>query len=212
MTHRVPKSRVGPDFAAAVAAHALEMRNWRAHMKRVGEDEKNGVTDPLLRHVAYPRPMSHPMVEAAVNENDVADFEIVDDGPTPEQALAAKRNDLFAAVSRAEIEAIAMIVPPGKARSFAFRETDIRNTDAKAYEKPGVLAKAASAIGITKPADILAEIEKNRPAEDTKFLADQADRRRRVAAIERAAAQMHSDIEDLTLDTVDAWKMPPFPT
>jgi hypothetical protein len=214
MTYRIAKSQIFPGFEVAIAAHAKEMRDWRAHMIRVREDENNGVTG-IDRHVAHPRPGAHPLVEAAVNENDVADYEIVDDGPTPEQILTSKKNNLMNDVSVAEASAIAAISPPlGKQRLLSMRENDIRVADGKIMDeiqRPGLLAAAAVAVGISKPVDTMAEVLRRRPAEDTKFLEEQADRRERTSKINRAAAQMHSDIEDLTLETIDAWKMPPFP-
>ena len=63
----------------------------------------------------------------------------------------------------------------------------------------------------TKTFDANAEILKRRPPEDTKFIQQQIDLRNRISKISRAAAQMHSDIEDLTIDNIDSWKIPDFP-
>lgn len=191
---KIPKSRIWTSFAADVAAHAKEMGDWRAHMKRVDADEKNGVTG-IAKHMAHPRPSAHPLVESAVNEHDVADFEIVDDGPTSAQRLAAKKAELLGRVSQAERAAVNAVLPIGKRRLFDMREQDIRS----GIVQPSVLGKIKNAI---------AGSGKSIPQEDEQFLADQQARREAAAVITRKAAQAHHDIEDLTLDNIDTWQLP----
>lgn len=213
MTCRIPRSAIAPGFEVAVAAHALDMRNWRTQEAAVAADRAAGV-EPAKRHVSYQRPSAHPAVMASVNENDAADYAIVEDGPTPTQVLQAKKSALLMATAHAEADAIAAVVPAGKRRLMNLRENDIRAADATfaASQTPrNVVAKAAEAVGIVKSIDIAAQVEANRPAADTAFLADQAKRRASIEAIQRAAAQMQSDIEDLTPGNVDAWVMPKFP-
>jgi hypothetical protein len=213
MTYRVLKSQIQADFEVAVAAHALEMRNWRAHMASVRADEGKPDLPAIERHVAYPRPSAHPLVEAAVNENDVADYEVVNDDPTPMQVLQSKKNDLLRAVSAAEAAAIAAIVPLGKRRALNLRENDIREADAKLsaeLSKQGVIRTIAKATGLSATVDVGAEIDRRRAPEDTKHLLEQVERRRRINETERAAAQAHHDIEDLTLETIDSWQLPDF--
>lgn len=199
MTMKILKSAIAgiPDFPGAAAAHAVEMKHWRAHMQRVKDDEANGVTG-IDKHMPHPRPNAHPIVESAVDENDELDFEIVDDGPTPEQILAAKKAVLLRAVGEAEQLAKQEIVPPGKARLLDLREFDIM----AGQPRVGMLKKVAVAVG-------LASMETFSP-EDQKHLDEQADRRQRMAAVDRQAAQAMHDIENLTLETIDAWKMPTF--
>lgn len=211
MTHKVPKSAMGPHFAVAAASHALEMKNWRAHMARVAADEKAGVIG-IEKHAPYPRPTHHPLVEAAVNENDEVDYVVEDDGPTPAQILEAQKAKLIADVGSAERAAIEAVVPLGKQRSFNIRENDIRVADAKfAPPKRSLLEAAKTSVGLAPKVDITAEIEKARPPADTQFLADQQARRTKVEMILRAGAVMLSEIDDLTAETIDAWKMPDFP-
>jgi hypothetical protein len=211
---KIAKSQLPPGFDVMVAAHAHEMKNWRAHMARVADDEKNGVTG-IDRHVSYPQPEAHPMVAAAVNENDEPDYEIVDDGPTPAQIFEAKKAALLNAVSQAEFAAIEAVVPMGKRRMFAYRETAILAADqqlaaALAPAPPGLLQSLATKIGLVdqEPVDIVSDVAAQRAPEDTQFLAEQEERRQKIAAIELAAAQAHHDIEDLTPETIDAWQMP----
>lgn len=210
MTYRVAKSQMFDGFEARVAAHAFEMKHWRGHMAQVAEDQKNDV-EPMKRHVAHPRPASHPLVEACVNENDLADYEIVDDGPSAEQILDDQKEHLIGQISIAERDAIVAVVPAGKQRLFDIRELDIRQADSKIIselQKPGFVAAALAAVGIAKMIDFSIELPKRRPAEDTRFLGEQTARRERIVAIQRKAAQAHHDIEDLTADTIGAWVMP----
>jgi hypothetical protein len=215
---KIPKSQTDliPGFEAEVAAHAFAIKSWRSHMQRVADDEKNGVTG-IDKHWPLHRPIAHPQVAQAVNENDEAAYEIIDDGPTLAQILAAKKMELTTKVSAAEQDAIAQVAPLGKRRLFNLRESDIRNADAAvaakigAEQQKGIVASLTS-IFQSKPFDMDAAVTEARASEDTQHLADQDDRRRRVGEIERIAAQAHHDIEDLTIETVDGWTSPVFPT
>lgn len=194
------------DLPAAAAAHAVEMKNWRAHQRRVAEDEKNGVPKERA-HWPQPQPRAHPAVERAVDENDEANFEIVDD------TLPMKKAALMAEVSRSEHEAILAVVPVGKRRAFDIRERDILAADHRLRSEintgnGGIIRK------VTGQQLSIEEIERavvdaRHPA-NTKHLADQATRRERIAEIERKAAQAHHDIEDLTAETIGGWKPPTF--
>jgi hypothetical protein len=199
-------------FSVAAAAHAAEMKTWRAHMARVADDQKNDV--PIeRRHVAYPRPRAHAWVERAVDEKDEVNFEIVDDGPTAEERLAARKAELLSEVSIAENKAIDAVVPPGKRRLFNLRESTIQSAD-----QTKAVALVASGAGLVKkltsgtmtPDQVAARIEADRPAEDTAHLRAQQERRARIEAIQLAAAKAHHDIEDLTAETVGGWKLPTF--
>lgn len=210
MTHRILKSTIAsvPDFDVEVAAHAAAMKHWRAHMARVKEDEANGVTG-IDKHAPYGRPMAHHAVAAAVNENDEADFDVVDD------TLEPRKTALMDQVNQAEQSAIAAAAPRGKRRLFQMREADIRAADTeRATELLRTSTSSGGFLGLFKskaPAvDIDAMVAEQRPAEDTVHLKEQDTRRERIHAIERIAAQAYHDIEDLTLETIDAWTMPDF--
>lgn len=219
---QLPKSQTDriDGFEVHVARHAADMKVWRAHMGRVADDERNGVTG-IEKHQQYNRPVAHPMVEAAVNENDDADYQIVDDGPSAAEILTAKKSTLLDGVAAAEQTAIDTIVPAGKRRLFDMREADIRKADGIlandliSKRKPGVLASITSAVGLTKQmdtSDIAAHVEEVRPDGDTKHLEEQQARREAIERIRRIAAQAQHDIEDLTAETVDSFKIPVFPT
>ena len=214
MKQPIPASAIAgiKDFSVAAAAHASELKAWRAHMDRVADDRKNDV--PIERcHVAYPRPRAHPLVERAVDEKDEVNFEIVDDGPTAEEKLAARKAELLSEVSIAENKAIDAVVPPGKRRLFNLRESAIQSAD-----QTKAVALVASGAGLVKwltggamtSDHIVARIEAERPADDTAHLQAQQERRARIEAIQLAAAKAHHDIEDLTAETVGSWKPPTF--
>jgi hypothetical protein len=214
MKQQIPASAIAgiKGFSVVAAAHASEMKSWRAHTARVAEDKKNDV--PIeRRHVAYPRPRAHPLVESAVDENDEVNFEIIDDGPTAEEKLAARKAELLHAVSIAENKAIDAVVPLGKRRLFNLREAAILEADrarsvSLLESNSGLLKKIT---GAAMSADqIAARVEAERPAGDTTFLLEQKQRSDRLAAIQLGAAQAHHDIEELTAETVGSWKLPTF--
>ena len=116
-------------------------------------------------------------------------------------------------VSIAENRAIDAIVPAGKRRLFNLRESDIRMADAAkakalAASNSGLLKKVAGRT--MTPEQMAARIEAERPLEDTALLRAQEERGARIGAIQRAAAQAHHDIEDLTAETIGSWKLPTF--
>jgi hypothetical protein len=216
MTYRIPKSVVRDAGALEVeiANFAHEMRQWRAHMRRVAEDEKNGV-EGIEKHHPLVKPSGHPTVEAAVNEHDQADYEIFDDGPSPEELFAAKKADFNNRVMQAEADSIAAIIPPSKHRFFILRESAINEEDGQRASEclermQSSLRKVGEAIGVMKPIDLQKEIEKLRSPEDNAFLAEQRSRRERISKIQMKAAKAQHDIDDLTIETVDSFKLPDF--
>lgn len=190
MTLKIAKSKVPEGFEVEVAHVAKEKKHWRAHMARVAEDQKNGVTGDKM-HLAHPAPRAHPIVEAAINENDAPDYEIVDDA---NDVLAGKKSALVDQVLVAQHNAIQEIFPEAKKRAWFFREADLAGSDG------GIIGKIASAVGLRKMSP-----------DNSAFLSDMADRRKKVEAIGRAGAQTMSDIDDLTAANIDGWKMPDFP-
>lgn len=203
-----------PPFDVQVAQHAQAMQDWRAHMKRVEEDRSNPDLPAIERHSPYSRPTADPLVDKSVDENDQPAYEIEDDS---ENVLAIAKRHLLAEITRLEVEAIGRIFPLAKRRHWDLQESDIKAEDAERrmdlieqQGKPGLLQRLVGADGCSF--DIEAAVAEQRPAEDTKHLQEQAERRRKVAWIERRAAQAHADIEDLTADTIDGWKMPDFST
>lgn len=217
MTYRISKTVLERcdlgDFAARAAAHAVAMKDWRAHMALVKNDEDKDVP-AIERHMPFPRPIEHELVEAAVNERDEMDYKVVDDGPTPDQVLQEKKSQLLLAIAHAETAALETIVPAGKRRLLNMQHNDIRAADmeraAKIVEGRGKMAKAVTAVGLISAPDLEAEVAKARPAEETEQLDRHAEREKKFAAIHRAAAQAAHDVEELTPDNIDSWKAPDF--
>lgn len=221
MTHTIIKSALAPPpvsfdqakqaFGNSVDAYLHELQTWHDHDMQVKAQQPMRVQpqpadhgeaeDPAFafwkdfaawqaekraRFEPYPAPIAHPDIVAAVktdigadgNVTYVPDFEIENDDPTPEQLLAAKKEALLHAVSCAEAEAIGAVQLPPGKQ----RHADIREADIRAKD--------------------------NQAAADTQHLADQESRRAKVDGIFRKAAQVMSDIEDLTLETVDAFSLP----
>lgn len=268
MTHAFKKSELAGlhNFDVTVAAYANDARTWRAHMERVEADIKNPPRSPGLQHMAYPRPVAHPLVMAAINEAGDADYKVVDDDPTPEQVLRRKKDDLISEISRTETEALSYLVAPGRARFYNMRAADIIADDQRRASKlrdehDAVMAEVsplrqrelvlAEATALVQGPDnedrklrlallpkakqldrgeasrlselrdrsdkisgVLSDLDayhaSERPKEDTKFLADYRELQRKQAAIGRRAAQAQHDIEDLTVETIDAWTTPSF--
>lgn len=216
MTAQIPKSKIWPEFELDVAVFAQAMRDWRGHMGRVGDDERNGVRG-AEKHVAYPRPIAHVLVDEAVDENGNPDYEIVDDGPTAEQIVAFKKGQLFNAVIEAERAASEIIVPFAKRRLFNLREASIRNEDGRRAldlsKKKGRLSKMWDA-ALGKEVEVSgvnpADIRELRSDDENEFLDAQDERRARLAALELESAQALADIQDLTADDIDSWKIPDF--
>ena len=203
MTHVVKKSvaTVLGDFQGRVDKFASELSAWAAHMQRVATDAGNLKLKPEERHAPYPRPTAHPDVEMSVNENFQADFSIADDGPTEDEVLSAKKNELYSRVSAAEKEAIDAVEHPAKRRFFNIRRAEVAKADKKAAEAAVRSKSNLDQDGLDKA------IKKARKKEDADFIAQSDARQARIDEIIRAAAKMHHDIEDLTIDTIDSWKM-----
>lgn len=218
---KIMKSDVKSTFASDVTSYASELAEWKAHMARVASDKAAGV--PKERAFApYPAPVSDPNVMRAVDADGNPNYQIIDDSPTPDQILENKKVDLITKVRMAEQNAVTRIVPRGKRRAFDFRQNDITAADevratALLQAQPGptsIVSEWLAKVGIGPHKDqgkAEADSVAQRPPQDTQFLADQATRQAKIRAIEHAAAQMESDIEDLTTSNIDSWSMPAFP-
>lgn len=217
MTVRILKSAITgiEDFPAQAAKHAVEMKEWRAHMARVKADEANPDIAAIDRHWPVRQPDPHPVIAAAVNEKDEMDYELVDDGPTPDQVLRAKKNKLIDLVGAAEHAAVDAILPRGRVRLYGMREDKIRKRDNALMVDlagPATVAKTIkSVVGLgPKMKDLEAEAARQRPADDTLHLEQQQQRREAIEKIRERGAIAHSAIEDLTLETIDDYQLPDF--
>lgn len=217
MTADIPKSQTWPDFELDVANFAEAMRSWRDHMGRVSLDASNGVTG-LERHVAYPRPVAPALVDAAVDEDGNADYRIVDDTPSPEETLPLRKQQLLDQVSMAELTAIEKVAPRAKQRWLMFQEQEIRGRDLAIVK--GIVAKETGMLNAVKKAagfkskssdEIAKAVNDARSGDDQELLARVKAQRAKIEAIQRIGAKAHAEIADLTVDTIDKWKMPEFP-
>ncbi len=97
-------------------------------------------------------------------------------------SLEVRKQRLCAEVDAAEQAEIAAIMPQRKVRHWQHLVQDARIRLAK---------------GIATD-------------EDDALMTVQAEREKKIAAVQRWAAKAHHDIDDLTDETVDAWEMEPF--
>lgn len=217
MTAQIRKSQVTPQLELEIATFAQAMRDWRAHMERVEKDKRDGI-EGIDRHEPYPRPIASDLVDSAVDEDGNPDYVIVDDGPTAEQVLNAKKSALFNEVLKAEAIAAEKIVPTAKRRLFNLQEAAIGEADEKLAaelkkKKKGRIAKVWDA-ALGKDVDAVtveaADLRAQRSAKDNDHLDAQAERRGRFNKLAMLSAQALADIQDLTTDNVDDWKIPNF--
>lgn len=192
MTYKLAIEALGPStpeaFAIMVHNRIVTLQEYDAHEAIVREHALIEDMPPAERYVSLAVPAAPVEVDAAIKHTPredgttefAADYEFV--GPSFE----TKKARLFDQVSAAERDAIAAVVPAGKVRAFQFREADIRKADQQRH------------------------VGEDRPLSDTRFLDEQAAREDQRNEIVRWAAGLHSDIEDLTPDTIDAWEMKPF--
>jgi hypothetical protein len=204
MTAQIPLSQIG-DPAAFEARVAAFRQAKLDHHARVGEPapREHELVEAAVRRV--PRGLGD-IVRSPVAGEDSADFAAR--SATPAQApgdramqdnaaddyaidyeivddrpsLRARKDALIHEVSREEHALLVASMPPGKRRLDGLKAGDL----------------------LRKPQAERADAERN-------FLADRDARQAREDAIQRHAAQLMSDIEDLSEDTIGAWKPAPFP-
>lgn len=203
------------NFDVEAAKHAHELKSWKSHQERVELDLKNPPKDPMLMHWPLKKPRAHPSIEAAIDDNGEVNFEPVDDTPKPEKlSLGHKKIQLHQRISDAHIAAVNVVLPLGKHKLFAMRENAIAGRDEerkiKLVEKNRGFFKKLTSRLMTSD-EITQAIIDSRPPEDAAFLAEQKPRHEKIAIINQISAQALHDVEDLTEDTVDSWKLPDFP-
>lgn len=134
-----------------------------------------------------PAPREHELVEAAVRRvprGDAADDYAIDYEIVDDRpGLRARKDALIHDVAQQEHAFLVASMPPGKRRLE----------------------------GLTA-GDLLRKPEAERTEAERTFLADREARHAREEAIQRHAAQLMSDIEDLNEETIGAWKPAPFPS
>lgn len=137
--------------------------------------------------VGEPAPREHELVEAAVRRvprGDAPDDYVIDCEIVDDRpGLRARKDALIHEVTQQEHALLVASMPPGKRRLEGL-----------------------------KAGDLLRKPEAERTEAERAFLADRDARHAHEEAIARHAAQLMSDIEDLTDGTIGAWKPAQFPS
>jgi hypothetical protein len=197
-------------FAKLVAARIDILREYDDHeatVRRHAADKNMSAED---RWVTLAVPDAPADVNSAIYTTFNPDgthgygpnYEIV---PAP---LVERQAALTEQVNEAQRAAIFAVVPQRKAQAYQYRTHDIRQDDgqrfAVEYEKRKQEKRE------NDPIDWDQFHRTNRPVADTLFLDEQAAREATLQKIYRWAANLHSEIEDLTEATVDAYQVKPF--
>lgn len=181
------------------------------------EDMKKWEADRDSRPTKYPFPESGPVQKALVDPEtgDIRPYEVVDDTPKPEQILAMKKNALFARLAEVEAQEQQKAFPLAKRRLAEILAREVMERDQNRVNDAVALLNKETANGekLTRTAaDISSpEFTKNgRNEADRAFADDYEIKTAKIKRIERWIAEVQCDIEDLTLDTIDAWVMPAY--
>jgi hypothetical protein len=185
------------EFQQRAAAYAAAMTEYAQHLKGVAADAENETLAPEDRRVAFPPPTEDWQITAAVRQGD--DGIYVVDCKVHGATLDERKSALAARVKELETAAIAEALPSAKARHFHFRKADIDAAD--------VARIAANPNHID---DVPAFLASTRSDEDARFLDDYAARLAKMNAIQRWAAKLEHDIDDLTEATIDTFEVVPF--
>lgn len=254
-------------FPQAVGTYVDELNEWREHMLRV-ESDKNAVeaapardafdspsdyvaaqkdwqarTDQL--HQPYPKPFPPlPLFEQFVDVDAagayVASIEIINDDPTPEQLLVARKARLTLQIQEDETRAIEAAMPANKVRYLTMRKNGIDALDAMALKDLALRvqdeslklaamqvafsqekdeeARASAAADIVAQSKVFEDVMKThrepweylrslRSDHDNALVDDVAARNDAVNEIRRKVAEMLYEVDDLTVETVDAFQI-----
>ena len=153
MTVKILKSQVaifGGQFEVLVAQHAKDMADWRAHMLLVTNDAAARI--PAERaHAPYPPPVAAPLVDQCVNEESVADYEVVNDDPTADEQLADKKSALLTELTRRTAEEFAKISSPARTKLYSIRAQEILVLDeARRQSIREEIAKDTESLGVIR--------------------------------------------------------------
>lgn len=161
-----------------------------------------------------PRPMAHEVIENSIHEektNDetsfVSDYEIIDDDPDNEILLRQKKDALLHQIIEAENATLArMELPPGKRRLANLQEAEIIAKENDEITK--LVNRRGSVMSPKDFDDIQKSVISSRSKHDNDHIINQKKRRDQSATIVRRAAEIMSEIEDLTIENIDAYKLP----
>ena len=106
------------DFELVVQTHARNLLDYKLHHDKIAA----GSTE----HQPYPAPSAPALVVRAIEPDALVPYyDLIDDGPTPEQKLRALRNEKLAAITAAENAAVEALMPPGKRRKAVLYELEL---------------------------------------------------------------------------------------
>lgn len=204
MTLKIASDALGPysadGFAAAVAARIDVLREYDTHevvVRQHAADENMPVAERWVT-LAVPQSDLDAAIRVTANADGTHTFE--PDYEIVPPALDKRKAALFAQVNEAERAALLAVLPQGKVRAYQFRDADIRKADQVRW----------TTVDHQQYPNFDQYSYLSRPPEDTKFMDEQAARDDQRNEIQRWAANLHSDIEDLTEATIDAFEVKPF--
>lgn len=220
MPTTIRKSQIGdPEaFARRVSQHAEDLNHHAAHHDAL-EEEKSREPDVAKRqYQPYPVPTAHPMIAAAVvriSGKFSPAYEVLDDIPPPpaaltddDVALRRKKAELVDFVAHQESAHLGALMPSGKLRARYYRSQDIAEAEEGRRRALAATMTKEEIVAGAPAKTVLAE----RSPEDAAFLAEESELHERMRKIQRHAARLQHDVEDLTSETIDTWTMEPFPT
>lgn len=209
MTFRVRKSLLADvdQFGVAVAAFAKEQRDWMERKAKVKEEEGRDDISPIDRHHLYPRPTAHELIMQAVNDDGLPDYELIDD------TLEIQKLNLVNRVASAANEAIGRLISPAKLNAANIRLSDIARADNE--RRPQVQDKHTGLLQRLKIKNVdddavARDMAALRSDDDNRLLADMDEKKKAIDAIHREVILANSQIEDLTLETIDSYQLPEF--
>lgn len=179
----------------------------------------------VQRRQKYPPPSAHPEIDEAVSRSErdgkkffSPDYVVVDDLPpevSDNSELGRLKQVYLSRVAHAEQTAIHQLIPPGKVRFHQLREHDILTQDLK--RDNDILGQISEMepedkrlVGLKKSIQDPKRHERVRSKENTQFLNWFSNIRSKQSVIQRRAAEMMSEIEDLTEDNVHSWTLGSF--
>lgn len=173
------------------------------------------------RRVPYKPPEAPQyLVDAVRQEGDtwVADYEFEDD---LKPSLRQKKDNLLSQVHNEEQHLLNELVPPGKVRFLRIRANEVEAEDMRLIQELQLEGQKQSEKLAADPEDqrakkVLQDVSARlrvpepylvtlRTSKDNQFISDYRTVKERIAAIQRAAAEMQHDIEDLTEENIDSW-------
>jgi hypothetical protein len=197
MTPRIPQSQVkvsADEFHRLVEGHIGELKAWTAHMGRVrlwelhkqAVDRGEQVKRPApVEHHRYPPPRASPLIEASVKVDSVGDGQEVSYAPDYE---IFDDGPSLEEILRQKKDALMPAV-----------------YEAERKEIHVVIPFAKHRAAAIRNIDLVGKTEKT--PEDDAEIVDYQVKMQQIEAITRKYAKILSDIEDLTPQNIDTYRM-----